>query len=158
MFHYLTLSIIHSIIYSSADLWVAITGIITYYYYVFKLQLFIFSFIRITAEITASKIWVNGNLECGSPSSLFNGSLTFTLTGCPPLVPQTDMEGGDKSIAVFNGGRISLHGKKQVSWDRLDATAQVGATQIQLINPVDWQVGDQIVIAKTGRYHFELIF
>jgi hypothetical protein len=59
---------------------------------------------------------------------------------------------GDKSVAVFSGGKIDLHGKKVISWDRLALKANIGDSQITLFNPVDWEVGDIIVIATTGRY------
>ena len=38
-------------------------------------------------------------------------------------------------------------------WTRLDQTADAGDTQIVLESPVDWSVGDQIVIATTGERH-----
>ena len=38
-------------------------------------------------------------------------------------------------------------------WTRLGATANAGANQIVLESPVDWVVGDQIVIATTGHRH-----
>ena len=38
-------------------------------------------------------------------------------------------------------------------WTRLGATADAGANQIFLESPVDWAVGDQIVIATTGHRH-----
>ena len=38
-------------------------------------------------------------------------------------------------------------------WTRLGATADAGDTQIVLESPVDWSVGDQIVIPTTGHRH-----
>ena len=38
-------------------------------------------------------------------------------------------------------------------WTRLGATADVGDNQIVLESPVDWAVGDQIVIATSGHRH-----
>ena len=38
-------------------------------------------------------------------------------------------------------------------WTRLGATANVGDNQIVLESPVDWTVGDQIVIATSGHRH-----
>jgi hypothetical protein len=46
-----------------------------------------------------------------------------------------------------------LHGAPVIrTWTRLAATAVAGATQITLLQNVDWPVGSQIVIATTGDY------
>ena len=43
----------------------------------------------------------------------------------------------------------------ETTWTVLDSTADIGATQIKLINSVDWKVGDRIVIAATSFNHYE---
>ncbi len=73
------------------------------------------------------------------------------MYGPKPAVGQSDRLGGDKSVAVL-GGHLSLHGKKLVSWTRLAVTAHPGDSQITVFNDIDWEVGDQIVIATTANY------
>ncbi|WP_378187025.1 G8 domain-containing protein [Aquimarina sp. W85] len=55
-----------------------------------------------------------------------------------------------KGIMVMGGGSLELHGKNRKSWTNLAVTANVGATQITLINAVDWEVGDKIALTATG--------
>ena len=60
---------------------------------------------------------------------------------------------GNKVIAVRNG-RLEMHGPKRSHvWTDLKSTADVGATSITLNNvngiTLDWQVGEEIVIAST---------
>lgn len=40
-----------------------------------------------------------------------------------------------------------------LTWTRLAATAAAGDTSIELTHPVEWNVGDEIVIAATGHHH-----
>ena len=39
------------------------------------------------------------------------------------------------------------------TWTRLAATATAGSSTITLEEQVDWQVGDEIVLATTGHRH-----
>ena len=41
----------------------------------------------------------------------------------------------------------------EVTWTHLAETIDPGDTQMTLKQPVDWKVGDQIVIAATGHRH-----
>lgn len=55
---------------------------------------------------------------------------------------------GGKTIGVFGG--LDIHGKPvNISWTRLKDTTKAGSNQIELIEPVDWQIGDQILITTT---------
>lgn len=54
-----------------------------------------------------------------------------------------------KSYCLSN----SVTGQPRKSWTQLSATAAAGATQITVEHEVDWQVGDRIVIASTGKRH-----
>ena len=46
-----------------------------------------------------------------------------------------------------------MHGRSVVrTWTRLASTAATGASQITLLQNVDWPVGSRIVIATTGNY------
>ena len=66
---------------------------------------------------------------------------------------------GNKVIAVRNG-RLEMHGpERSHSWTELETTVEAGATSITLINAgsteLDWQIGEEIVIASTdfiGRH------
>lgn len=91
-------------------------------------------------------------MECGTEETPFNGSLSVTIFGAVPEVAQTDREGGDKSLAVFNGGILSLHGAKLVSWTRLEQPAAANSTTIVVQDDIDWEVGDEIVIASTAPF------
>ncbi len=54
---------------------------------------------------------------------------------------------------ALRDGTVDLHGKYVAQmWTHLNATASVGSSQITLRQPVDWVIGNQIVIATTGDY------
>ncbi len=82
----------------------------------------------------AKKVWVYGALECGAAAAPFKGKYNITLYGDKPAggTEQGDRVGGDKSVAVFNEGKLSFHGNKQLSWTRLSQTAFAGTTQINV--------------------------
>lgn len=102
-----------------------------------------------------SAAWVHvlgGSLEIGSPNQPFQHRATLTLTDTQTAhhaVPGM----GTRGLFVSNG-RLSLHGwRPQRAWTRLNAHATVGATQLQLADPVaDWRAGDEIVVAPTDFY------
>lgn len=52
-----------------------------------------------------------------------------------------------KLLGFFSGKPVG------VTWTRLASTAAVGATTITVEQPLDWSVGDKIVIATTGGRH-----
>ncbi|ESO84871.1 hypothetical protein LOTGIDRAFT_131466, partial [Lottia gigantea] len=92
-----------------------------------------------------------GVLEVGTEEKPFEHKGIITLFG-----HQRSKElpiYGAKCLAVREG-TLDLHGRPtHVTWTRLSATADVGATELQLQVPVEWQVGDYIVIATTGHRH-----
>ena len=48
-------------------------------------------------------------------------------------------------------GSLNLHGiTNSVYWTQLSSTVDSGATSIALHEPVDWEVGSQIVVATTS--------
>ncbi|KAL4228989.1 Fibrocystin-L [Mactra antiquata] len=60
---------------------------------------------------------------------------------------------GTKVLAVRNG-TLELHGiEVPITWTRLASTASQGSTTIELVDAVEWNVGDEIVIAATGNRH-----
>ena len=94
----------------------------------------------------------NGRLIAGSEDMPFQHQLTIILNGdlnspeyrLPSLGPVL----GAKGIGVF--GQLSLHGKvRSPTWTFLAQTAKEGDTQVVLSQAVDWQVGEEIVIAST---------
>ena len=94
----------------------------------------------------------NGHLIAGSEDMPFQHQLTIILNGnlsspeyrLPNLGPVL----GAKGIGVF--GQLSLHGKnRSPTWTFLAQTAKEGDTQVVLSQAVDWQIGDEIVIAST---------
>jgi hypothetical protein len=56
-------------------------------------------------------------------------------------------------VLAVRDGSVRLHGlPKQPTWTVLNATANVGDTSITVNGPVNWQVGDRIVIASSSFY------
>ena len=52
-----------------------------------------------------------------------------------------------QTILIVAGKEVPL------TWTRLSATASAGDTTITLLDPVEWNVDDEIVIATTGDHH-----
>ncbi len=55
---------------------------------------------------------------------------------------------GDRGI-MLSGGTLNLHGDRTNAWTKLAATANAGATSIQVLDATGWRVGDEIVLAST---------
>ena len=98
-----------------------------------------------------------GYLEIGTEEFPYDSKLTITMHGDEntPSLPVY----GNKVIAVKNG-RLEMHGQERSHvWSDLYETANSGDTSITLNTvrekQLDWQVGDEIVIASTdfeGRH------
>lgn len=91
-----------------------------------------------------------GLLQIGSETNAYTGTGLITLTGTNPtetLITGSIM--GSKLIGVMSGGRLELHGIEKKSWTQINATANVGATSLTLKEIVNWEVGDDIVIASS---------
>lgn len=91
-------------------------------------------------------------LLIGSPTSPFNGSVEIILTGNTPPNPyffgNFPILQQSRMIGVL--GLLSLHGAvRTVTWTRLAQTASAGSNLIILNTPVDWQIGDEIIITTT---------
>ena len=98
--------------------------------------------------LTAHSVMVMGqkaHFECGTADSPFLGKFTLTLTESPGAA--TSM--GKKFLGAMDGGVIEMHGRDRTDWTQLGATAAKNATSITLKEPVDWQAGEEIVIAST---------
>jgi len=101
-------------------------------------------------QLETEWIMVMGNgalLEIGTAAIPFNAACTITLIG------QDDgddiMGMGDKFIVAMNGGAIEFHGQQKVSWTNLGTNVNSGSNQITMAAPVDWTVGDEIVIVSS---------
>lgn len=99
-------------------------------------------------DLTLTTGWlavVGGYLQIGTAGDPFEHRATITLTG-----PRGEnvMGMGDRVFAVM-GGIVDLHGRPDVSWTKLAATAPEGARSITLERTVGWRPGERIVIAST---------
>lgn len=96
------------------------------------------------------RVRAGGALLAGSAAEPFVGRATVTLSG----VGTGGSDGmGTRGILVSGGGRLELYGVSPARpWTRLNAHANALATSLKLAEPVDWQPGDQIVIAPTEWY------
>lgn len=106
----------------------------------------------LTTELKASVVRVRGGgaLRAGTEAEPFTGRATITLTG---VETGTTDAMGTRGILVSGGGRLELYGVGPAqAWTRLNAHATAGATSLQLEQPVNWQAGDQIVVAPTAWY------
>lgn len=109
-------------------------------------------------SISAKYILIMGAgsyFEWGTPAEPYAEKGIITLRGTDPLelIPGTDVH--SKAIMCMSGGTWEFHGKKKKSWTKLGRTSQAGATSITLSKAVDWQVGDEIVIASSDAYLFK---
>ncbi|CAF5139449.1 unnamed protein product, partial [Rotaria sp. Silwood1] len=64
------------------------------------------------------------------------------------LLPNDAGSIGPQVIGVLGG--LDLHGlKRNVSWTRLITTASSGQNSIILSQPVDWKIGEEIILTTT---------
>ena len=94
-------------------------------------------------------IMVNdGIFWAGDPDRPYEHQLTFELTGSYMSKKQPIF--GDKFIGCQECW-MSMHGQKVVkSWTLLKETADPGDDSIEVKDEVNWNVGDEIVIASTS--------
>ena len=101
--------------------------------------------------INASIVVVTGGLIVGWPDKPYLSNLLITLRGdvhSEEYEPTRGVNVGSKAVAVF--GFLWLHGKpKSVCWTRLAETASAGDDFLIVDEPVDWDVGDEIVVTST---------
>ena len=109
----------------------------------------------VTAEISAATIRIqrNGALRAGSATAPFTGKATITLTSQDNAGSAVATSMGTRGILVTSGGKLELFGTAPaVPWTRLNAHAAAGSTALTMDRNVDWNAGDQIVIAPTEWY------
>ena len=102
-------------------------------------------------ELKFENLAVQGNFTIGTRENPFKHTATLSVYGnrsTATMVVSDSVSLGAKSIANF--GEISWHGRApSVQHTKLAKSVRKGDTLIWLIEPVDWQVGDAIVITGT---------
>ena len=105
-------------------------------------------------NITTEYIMVmgaNAKLEIGTANQYYKSDIgaQITLLGTDPskLIPGTTVN--SKAIMVMGGAQVEMHGKPKTPWTQLGATVAAGSNIIKLKESVNWEVGDEIVIAST---------
>ncbi|CAF2073695.1 unnamed protein product, partial [Rotaria magnacalcarata] len=92
-------------------------------------------------------ILING----GWPNNPLRSKVDIIITGSSSvnvLLPNNAGSIGQKVIGVLGG--LDLHGMhRNVSWTRLATTASAGQNSITLSEPVNWLVGDEIILTTT---------
>ena len=89
-----------------------------------------------------------GHMQIGTEDNPYSSKITIELFGTEksPEIPTF----GNKCVGVMNG-KLDLHGEpKTPTWTELLHTANPGDLSIQLVEPVNWAVGDVIIIAPTS--------
>lgn len=90
-----------------------------------------------------------GSFEIGTEDQPFQHQATITMHG--HVRSKEIPVYGAKGIGLREG-TIDFHGKHvPITWTRLSETAEAGASQIKLQQAVTWEVGNEIIIAATGR-------
>src|SRR5688572_10648225 len=98
-------------------------------------------------ELTTEWIMLHGELAIGTEAKPHARKATITLTD--NVKGENIMAGmGDRGIMI-SGGTLNLHGSTTNTWTKLSATANAGATSIQVLDAKGWRVGDEIVLAST---------
>lgn len=108
------------------------------------------SFCRQDLVLTADWILLTGELHIGSETDPFTHQANITLTGDTTENVMGFM--GSRGLLVMNG-ILELHGNApEVVWTKINEHAEVDTTQLTLDQPVDWRVGDNVVLAPTDFY------
>jgi hypothetical protein len=108
--------------------------------------------IRKNVIFRSSYIMVRGSkayLEWGTEAEPYLNNGRIELYGNNPsaTIPGTTMN--RKMLVAMGGGQIELHGEPKKSWTQLGETADIDTRAIVLKQNVDWEIGDEIVIAST---------
>jgi hypothetical protein len=100
-------------------------------------------------QLTRTILWLNndGFLEIGTEDEKYSSKLTITMHGSKDSSELPVY--GNKGIFVKEG-TLDIHGIERISWTFLDVTVDIGSSEITLIKEVNWEIGNQIVIASTS--------
>ena len=89
-----------------------------------------------------------GELQVGTEDNYFKHNAVIRIHGHARKIELPVY--GSKVLAVRDG-TLELHGKPiPVTWSRLNHTAKMGDTEIVIEHEVNWEIGNEIVIATTG--------
>ncbi|CAF1377186.1 unnamed protein product, partial [Adineta steineri] len=104
--------------------------------------------------LNVNSILINGGqLIVGWPNDPLTSNVDIVIQGDASvnvLLPNDGGSIGPKVIGVLGG--LDLHGlPRNVSWTRLGATALSNQNTIVLSEPVDWNVGDEIILTTTDN-------
>ena len=104
-------------------------------------------FDRKNVSLTADWIMVMGAMHVGSAALPFTQQATINLNATN--MNENIMGMGTRGIMVM-GGTLELHGTPPTkTWTKINAHAAQGATNLTLMESVNWNVNDQIVVAPT---------
>lgn len=96
-------------------------------------------------------IMVHGKFWMGTDAHPLTSAITLVLDGSPTdsmKMGKVDM--GANVFGAMGGGRIEIHGRDSGrTWTRLAQTAAPGSKTLNLVDPVSWQSGDDIVVASS---------
>ena len=98
-------------------------------------------------------IFINGGqMIVGWENNPILTNVEISLTGVKNdlqfMLPDGIQTIGGKGIGVYGG--LDIHGKpRDVSWTKLATTVRAGNNTIELIEPVDWIAGEQIMVVTT---------
>lgn len=111
------------------------------------------------ATIHVTDLVVDGALRLGSATCRLESAIQVEFDTDEDVgaaaVRQTIYNRMGLGLMVGPNGVLDLFGHLyQPTWTRLAATAAVGATQLSLAEPVDWQPGQQIVVATSARVDY----
>jgi hypothetical protein len=99
-------------------------------------------------------IFINGGqLIVGWEDKPILRNVSIVLTGEKSSPAFTLPDGltkmGGKSIGVYGG--LDLHGEpRSVVWTRLARSAMAGSKDLQLVEAVDWRVGEEVMVTTTS--------
>ena len=94
-------------------------------------------------------------MEIGTEAHPYKSKLTITMYGEKYDPPMPIF--GKKSIGV-SFGVLDIHGVHKTSWTELDSTVEPDATQLTVVEEVDWEAGDHIMITSTDYDQFHTEF
>jgi cell migration-inducing and hyaluronan-binding protein len=115
--------------------------------------------------LKAKSIMVHGRFQCGnsgdkySSKSFYPGRLYLSLKHDSEVTMPAidDFESGNinvpmsyRSFMVMSEGVVDFVGKPKLSWTRIVDTIQVGDSFLKVEGSINWEVGDQIVVASSN--------
>ncbi|CAF1351069.1 unnamed protein product [Rotaria sordida] len=90
----------------------------------------------------------SGHLQVGTESNPFQHRGIITMYG---HLRSIELPIFGAKVLALREGTVDMHGMSTIqTWTQLGATANNGSTVITLLQPIDWNVNSQIVIATTS--------